>query len=405
MFQKLEGSGLKFKPSKCKLFWWQIAYLGYVISAKGIATDDGKIEAIKKWPIPKKHNRGLKISGIHGILQMVYPKIHAGSPTPAWVNFRWKHLPEKAASQWDNRCQQAFDDLKRLCTTAHSLAYADFTLPFKLHTDARGSGLGTVLYQTCEDGTDAEIAYASRNLTKAESHYTTHKLDFLALKWVVVKKFHEYLYGLTFDTYTDNNPLTNILMMARLDAASHWWVASLANYNFWLYYQAGKTNIDTDTLWRVSWPGCMLDNSVTHLQITAAAVQAVQDTVLEGLTSPLGAYSCDLHVLNAVQDSQQVACLTLEDWHQAQQVDPTLGLVISRLWDRTLWQLQSEQTDPPEFSQFLWEQNILLPKKGVLYSRTRPRSLEENLFQLVLPAAHREVTLKRCHDEVGHLGL
>ena len=29
----------------------------------------------------------------------------------------------------------------------------------------------------------------------------------------------------------------------------------------------------------------------------------------------------------------------------------------------------------------------------------------ETLFQLVLPAAHREVALKGCHDEVGHLGL
>ena len=53
VFQKLEEAGLKLKPSKCKLFQWQIAYLGHVISTKGIATDEGKIEAIKKWPIPK----------------------------------------------------------------------------------------------------------------------------------------------------------------------------------------------------------------------------------------------------------------------------------------------------------------------------------------------------------------
>ena len=78
---------------------------------------------------------------------------------------------KKAAIQWDDRCQQAFDDLKRLCTTAPILAYADFTKPFKLHTDACGSGLGAVLYQTHKDGTDAVIAYASMSLTKAESHY------------------------------------------------------------------------------------------------------------------------------------------------------------------------------------------------------------------------------------------
>ena len=185
---------------------------------------------------------------------------------------------------------------------------------------------------------DAVIAYASRSLTKAKSHYPTHKLEFLALKWVVVEKFHDYLYGLTFDIYTDNNPLTYILMMAKLDAASHFWVASLANYNFQLYYQARKTNIDADALLRVSWPGCMPDNSGTHLHVTATAVQAVQEAALKGLTSPTEAYSCYLNILDAAQDSQQVTCMTLEDWHQAKQADSTLCLVISRLRDGTLGQ-------------------------------------------------------------------
>ena len=66
--------------------------------------------------------------------------------------------------------------------------------------------------------------------------YPAHKLEFLALKWVVVKIFHEYWYGSTFNIYTDNNPLTYILTMTKLDAASHYWMASLANYNSWLYY-------------------------------------------------------------------------------------------------------------------------------------------------------------------------
>ena len=52
VFWKLEKAGLKLKPSKCELFWRQLAYLGHVISAKGVATDEGKVEAIKNWPTP-----------------------------------------------------------------------------------------------------------------------------------------------------------------------------------------------------------------------------------------------------------------------------------------------------------------------------------------------------------------
>ena len=108
------------------------------------------------------------------------------------------------------------------------LAYSDFIKLFKLHNDACGTGLGVVMYQTQEDDSKAVIAYASRSLSKAESHYLGHKLEFLKLKWAVVKKFHEYLYGLTFNVYTDNNPLTYVLTTAMLDAGSSAWQTTIS---------------------------------------------------------------------------------------------------------------------------------------------------------------------------------
>ena len=63
-----------------------------------------------------------------------------------------------------------------------------------LHTDSSTDGLGAVLYQK-QDGKLRVIAYASRSVSKAESNYPAHKLEFLALKWAVCEKFHEYLYG------------------------------------------------------------------------------------------------------------------------------------------------------------------------------------------------------------------
>ena len=283
VFQKLEEAGLKLKPSKYELFQWQISYMGHVISAQGIATDEGKIEAIKKWPIPTKVTEVQSYLGFTGYYHQLIPTfVHVAWPLHELILGDKAHK-KKAGTWWDSRCQQAFNDQKRLCTTTPILTYMDFTQHFKLHTDACGSGLGTVLYQTHEHGIDAVIAYASRSLTKTECHYPAYKLEFLALKWAVVKKLHEYLYGSTFDVYTDNNPLTYILATAKLDAASHCWVASLVNYNFQLFYWAGKTNIDADTLSRVSWPGCMPDNSGTHLKVTTAAVWAVQEATLKGL--------------------------------------------------------------------------------------------------------------------------
>ena len=58
--------------------------------------------------------------------------------------------------------------------------------------------------------------------------------------------------GGKFDVYTDNNPLTYILSSVKLDACGQRWVASLANYNFRLFYKTGKSNIEADALSRIS---------------------------------------------------------------------------------------------------------------------------------------------------------
>ena len=68
--------------------------------------------------------------------------------------------------EWTTECQQAFEWLKQLCSQIAVLAYANYRRPFKLHTDASDKGLGAVLYQKQDDGTDHVIAYASHKLAK-----------------------------------------------------------------------------------------------------------------------------------------------------------------------------------------------------------------------------------------------
>ena len=171
-------------------------------------------------------------------------------------------------------CQTAFDQLKELCTTTPVLAYAHFTKPFKLHTDVNVLGLGAVLYQIHE-GLEKVVSYASRSLTQSETKYSVYKLEFLGLKWVITEQFHEYLYGNTFDVFTDNNPLTYVLMTAKLDAMGHRWVASLANYNFHLHYHSGRSNVEADTLSRINW-------GKDDQTLTAESMQAFVTSAITG---------------------------------------------------------------------------------------------------------------------------
>ena len=154
--------------------------------------------------------------------------------------------------EWSPAAEEAFQTLiNRGVPLAPVLAYADFSLPFELHIDASGIGLGAVLYQT-QEGKKRVIAYASRTLSQSEARYPAHKLEFLALKWALTDQFYEYLYGNSFAVYTDNNPLTYILTTAKLDACGQRWVSAIAPMNFTLHYKPGRTNIDADALSRLT---------------------------------------------------------------------------------------------------------------------------------------------------------
>ena len=104
------------------------------------------------------------------------------------------------------------------------------------------------------------IAYASHTLSELERNGDAHKLVFLALKWSVTERFHEYLYGGHFEEYTDNNPLTYILTIAKLNMTGQRWVASLANYNFKIFYKSSKLNIDADALSHIPWENTQVDH-------------------------------------------------------------------------------------------------------------------------------------------------
>ena len=183
--------------------------------------------------------------------------------------------------RWTPQCQAAFQSLIEKLTTAPVLGFADPKSPYILHTDASTTGLGAALYQE-QEGKLRAIAFASRGLSQSESRYPAHKLEFLALKWSVTEKLHDYLYGSEFTVVTDSNPLTYILTSARLDATSYRWLAALSNYTFKLQFRAGKQNLDADALSRRAHPPSVND---AHSQKEQDRIDRFAQHHLSDLTS------------------------------------------------------------------------------------------------------------------------
>lgn len=246
---RLAHYGLKLKVKKCHLFKHEIEYLGHVISKRGVLPNPEKIKVIQWWKIPTTVTEVRAFLGLAGYYRR-FIKHYAHHTTPIQMLLTgvdqkegWKKV------KWGPEQQAAFDFLKQQLTEAPVLAYADFSLPLRLRTDASNQGLGAVLSQV-QNGEERVIAYASRSLHATEknpANSSSFILELLALVWAVTERFAEYLTGAKFEVWTDNNPLGH-LQTAKLGALEQRWAARLAKFDFSLHYYPGKGNQVADAL-------------------------------------------------------------------------------------------------------------------------------------------------------------
>ena len=395
VFEKLAKAGLKLKPSKCEFFRSSLKYLGHIVSKEGIATDPRKIEAIHNWPRPKTVTDVRSFTGftnyyckfIKGYVKIAGPLHELTSGANA------KH--KNHTVDWNIRCNDSFEALKSICSECPVLAYADYTKPFVLHTDASTTGLGVVLFQKQQDGKERVIVYASRTLNKSEWNYNAHKLEFLALKWAITDRFHEYLYGPTFDVYTDNNPLTYFLSTAKLDAMGHRWVASLGPYNFTLHYKPGKLNCDADALSRINW------ESVSPVVVQATLDLAHVDRTLILDQEVRGQKSADEpFVLKSLRINEAI-----RKWQSRQKEDPEIRKIIKLIHNNDWSTYKYSKNEPSYMKSYVKVRADLELENGLLYRRIRLKDHEVDTYQLVVSVTYRKTSLELLHDKFGHLGI
>ena len=91
-------------------------------------------------------------------------------------------------------------------------------------------------------------------------NYSSAKLELLALKWALTKKFMDYLLGSKFTVYTDNNPLAYV-QTSKLGVSQICWLSELALFDFNNIYRSGKTNQATDALSQCPELNCKMESN------------------------------------------------------------------------------------------------------------------------------------------------
>ena len=268
---------------------------------------------------------------------------------------------------------------------------------FRVNIDASEQGLGSVLYQKQDDGTFCVIAYASRSLSKTEKNYNAHKLEFLALKWAITERFHEYLYGGNFEVFTDNNPLTYVLTSAKLDATGQRWIANLANYNFKIFYRCGRSNIDADSLSRIPWEVVQEDHAETGPIVRSLMLTQQNATRVPHLPNAV----IPMHELIVRTDFQ----LTKAQWREEQKSDPSIGKIVDLIRSKGLVTYECQKTDPNDLKGLMRLRKDLFLENGLLYCEAYFRTTNKLIHQFVMPVQLRKRTVMICHDDYGHLGM
>ncbi len=405
VFSRLQQHSLKLKGSKCEFFKDRVQYLGHIVSAEGVETDPEKVRAIKEWPVPttiKDVRKFLGFAGYYRRFVKDYSKIVRpindlliGHPT----NKKTKKTRKAVPWIWSDEQQTAFESIIDRLTSPPILAYADYTKPFIVHTDASGDGLGAVLYQE-HDGVEKVVAYASRSLRNAERNYPTHKLEFLALKWAVTDKLHDFLYANTFEVRTDNNPLTYVLKSAKLDATGHRWIAALGNYNFNIVYRSGKSNADADALSRLP----QKDQHVS--EVFTEAVKAICDAS-QVLSRDVPLVECNALLTpddysDVIPIDETTGFSEPPDWKLEQGVDAEIKKVRDMVSHKRRPSRHQTRQEDPATQKLLSHWTKLVVQDGVLYRKCQRQ--EETVLQLVLPLAYRELAFQALHTYMGHQG-
>jgi hypothetical protein len=129
------------KFSKCAFWLEEIQFLGHVLSAKGIAVNPSKVKHILEWKPPTTVHQVPSFLGLAGYYRRFirdFSKI---------VKPITSLLKNDTKFDWSSKCNEAFEQLKVLLTTAPVLAQPHIEKPFDVYCDGSGSGLGCVLMQ------------------------------------------------------------------------------------------------------------------------------------------------------------------------------------------------------------------------------------------------------------------
>ena len=119
VLQLLKDHQLYTKFSKCEFWLIEVRFLGHVVLASGVSVELEKVEAVISWERPKSVFEIRSFLGLAGYYKRFiedFSRLAAPMTRLTWKKVRF---------DWDDRCEEAFQKLRRRLTTAPILIVPD----------------------------------------------------------------------------------------------------------------------------------------------------------------------------------------------------------------------------------------------------------------------------------------
>lgn len=150
LFVRLRDAHLNINLAKCEFVKATVTYLGKVVGQVHPVCD--KVLAIDQFPPPTTKTELRRFLGMVGY----YGNFCSNFSTLTNL------LKLRVKFEWSQGCQQAFENVKMLLSTAPVLAAPQLDQPFQLDVDASHVGAGAVLLQTDYQEVDRPVRFFSK---------------------------------------------------------------------------------------------------------------------------------------------------------------------------------------------------------------------------------------------------
>ncbi|KAG7583597.1 Ribonuclease H domain [Arabidopsis suecica] len=176
-FEILNQYQMKLNPAKCTFGVPSGEFLGYIVTKRGIEANPNQINAFLNMPSPKNFKEVQRLTGRIAALNRFISR-----STDKSLPF-YQILKGNKGFLWDEKCEEAFGQLKAYLTTPPVLSKSEVDEKLYLYVSVSNHAVSGVLVRV-DCGEQKPIYYISKSMTDPETRYTMMEKLALASKSV-----------------------------------------------------------------------------------------------------------------------------------------------------------------------------------------------------------------------------